>query len=139
MDELGELLNEHAVFVNSVTWGGGDSTDLLDAFAQAQVAFPHFGRRWIDVQTWATLLSLARTPTGMVQQGGLSKAMARYKLQFVGKAHRADVDAFNTLRLFFCNLGASADLGSMCRADERPVSPSHQSAQELIGFCRGIF
>jgi inhibitor of KinA sporulation pathway (predicted exonuclease) len=30
--------------------------------------------------------------------------MARYKLQFVGKAHRADVDAFNTLRLFFAIL-----------------------------------
>ncbi len=27
--------------------------------------------------------------------------MARYKLQFVGKAHRADVDALNTLRLSF--------------------------------------
>jgi inhibitor of KinA sporulation pathway (predicted exonuclease) len=52
----------------------------------------------------ATLLSLARTQTGKVQHGGLSKAMARYKLQFVGKAHRAHVDAFNTLRLFFAIL-----------------------------------
>jgi len=108
--ELGELLDEHAVFVNPVTWGGGDTTDLLDAFAQAQVEFPHFGRRWIDVKTWATLLSLARTPTGKVQQGGLSKAMARYKLQFVGEAHRADVDAFNTLRLFFAILARQRTL-----------------------------
>lgn len=100
-EELGSLLREYEVFVNPVTWGGGDSTDLLRAFAQAQIEFHHFGRRWIDVKTWTTLLSLARTPTAKVQHGGLSKAMARYKLPFVGKAHRADVDAFNTLRLFF--------------------------------------
>lgn len=116
--ELGELLNAHAVFVNPVTWGGGDSTDLLNAFAQAQVAFPHFGRRWIDVKTWATLLSLARTPTGKVQQGGLSKAMARYKLQFLGEAHRADVDAFNTLRLFFAILARQRTLEA-CAAQLR--------------------
>lgn len=103
-EELGSLLHEHEVFVNPVTWGGGDSTDLLRAFAQAQIEFHHFGRRWIDVKTWTTLLSLARTTTAKVQHGGLSKAMARYKLQFVGKAHRADVDAFNTLRLFFAIL-----------------------------------
>lgn len=103
-EELGNLLRENEVFVNPVTWGGGDSADLLRAFTQAQVEFHHFGRRWIDVKTWATLLSLARTQTAKVQHGGLSKTMARYKLQFSGKAHRADVDAFNTLRLFFAIL-----------------------------------
>lgn len=102
--ELSDLLREHEVFLNPVTWGGGDSADLLRAFAEEQVEFQHFGRRWIDVKTWATLLSLARTQTAKVQHGGLSKAMARYKLQFLGKAHRADVDAFNTLRLFFAIL-----------------------------------
>ena len=102
--ELGDLLREQEVFVNPVTWGGGDSADLLRAFAEAQIEFHHFGRRWIDVKTWTTLLSLARTRTATIQHGGLSKAMARYKLQFVGKAHRADVDAFNTLRLFFAIL-----------------------------------
>lgn len=102
--ELGDLLREQEVFVNPVTWGGGDSADLLRTFAHAQIEFHHFGRRWIDVKTWTTLLSLARTRTATIQHGGLSKAMARYKLQFVGKAHRADVDAFNTLRLFFAIL-----------------------------------
>jgi len=103
-EELGELLREQEVFVNPVTWGGGDSADLLRTFAQAQIEFHHFGRRWIDVKTWTTLLSLARTRTATIQHGGLSKAMARYKLQFVGKAHRADIDALNTLRLFFAIL-----------------------------------
>ena len=102
--ELGDLLRQQEVFVNPVTWGGGDSADLLRAFSDAQIEFHHFGRRWIDVKTWTTLLSLARTRTSTVQHGGLSKAMARYKLQFIGKAHRADVDAFNTLRLFFAIL-----------------------------------
>lgn len=102
--ELGDLLREQEVFVNPVTWGGGDSADLLRAFTQAQIEFHHFGRRWIDVKTWTTLLSLARTRTATIQHGGLSKAMARHKLQFVGKAHRADIDAFNTLRLFFAIL-----------------------------------
>jgi DNA polymerase III alpha subunit (gram-positive type) len=102
--ELGALLREQEVFVNPVTWGGGDSVDLLREFSQAQVEFHHFGRRWIDVKTWATLMSLARTHNAKIQHGGLSKAMARYKLQFIGQAHRADVDAFNTLRLFFAIL-----------------------------------
>ncbi len=108
--ELGELLREHEVFLNPVTWGGGDSADLLRAFAQAQIEFPYFGRRWIDVKTWATLLSLARTQTAKIQHGGLSKAMARFKLHFVGEAHRADVDAFNTLRLFFAILSRQRTL-----------------------------
>ncbi len=108
--ELGELLREHEVFLNPVTWGGGDSADLLRAFAQAQIEFPYFGRRWIDVKTWATLLSLARTQTAKIQHGGLSKAMARFKLHFVGEAHRADVDAFNTLRLFFAILNRQRTL-----------------------------
>ena len=102
--ELGDLLREQEVFVNPVTWGGGDSADLLRAFSQAKIEFHHFGRRWIDIKTWTTLLSMARTRTSTVQHGGLSKAMARYKLQFVGKAHRADIDAFYTLRLFFAIL-----------------------------------
>jgi inhibitor of KinA sporulation pathway (predicted exonuclease) len=38
---------------------------------------------------------------GKNPSGGLSSAMGVYKMQFEGKAHRADVDAYNTLRLFF--------------------------------------
>jgi DNA polymerase III alpha subunit (gram-positive type) len=110
--ELSVLLHDHEVFINPVTWGGGDSVDLLRAFTQAQVEFPYFGRRWIDVKTWTTLLSLARTTTAKVQHGGLSKAMARYKLQFIGKAHRADIDALNTLRLFFAILNRQRTLES---------------------------
>ena len=96
--ELSRLIKEHDVFVNPVTWGGGDSTELKDEFDKHGIEFRHFGRRWIDVKTWYTLRLLAN---GKRPTGGLSSAMGVYKLQFEGQAHRADVDAYNTLRLFF--------------------------------------
>ena len=96
--ELSRLIKEHDVFVNPVTWGGGDSTELKYEFDTHGIEFRHFGRRWIDVKTWYTLRLLAN---GKRPAGGLSSAMGVYKLQFEGQAHRADVDAYNTLRLFF--------------------------------------
>lgn len=96
--ELSRLIKEHDVFVNPVTWGGGDSTELKDEFNQHGIEFRHFGRRWIDVKTWYTLRLLAN---GKKPAGGLSSAMGVYKMHFEGQAHRADVDAYNTLRLFF--------------------------------------
>jgi inhibitor of KinA sporulation pathway (predicted exonuclease) len=96
--ELSRLIKEHDVFVNPVTWGGGDSTELKYEFDTHGIEFRHFGRRWIDVKTWYTLRLLAN---GKRPAGGLSSAMGVYKLQFEGEAHRADVDAYNTLRLFF--------------------------------------
>lgn len=96
--ELSELIKEHNCFVNPVTWGGGDSRELLDEFSQRCVDFPHFGRRWIDVKTWYTLMMFAR---GKNPTGGLASAMGAFKLHFRGTAHRADIDAVNTLALFF--------------------------------------
>jgi len=96
--ELSRLIKENDVFVNPVTWGGGDSTELKYEFDTHGIEFKHFGRRWIDVKTWYALKMFA---SGKRPSGGLSSAMGVYKLQFEGKAHRADVDAYNTLRLFF--------------------------------------
>jgi len=96
--ELGELIREYQCFVNPITWGGGDSTELLTEFSKNCVDFPHFGRRWIDVKTWYTLHMLCK---GKRPTGGLSSAMGQYKLQFIGRAHQADIDATNTLALFY--------------------------------------
>ena len=96
--ELAELITEHDCFVNPVTWGGGDSSELLTEIRDRQINFPHFGRRWIDVKTFYTYIMLAR---GKKPSGGLGSAMGGFKLPFKGTAHRADVDAFNTLRFFF--------------------------------------
>ena len=100
--ELSAVIAEKQPFVNPVTWGGGDSDALLAAFANAGADFPHFGRRWIDVKTLTAFLAISHASGPRSASGGLGSIMARYKLQFKGAPHRADVDSFNTLRLFFC-------------------------------------
>ncbi len=108
--ELSELIREHKCFLSPVTWGGSDSVELLAEFSKNRVDFPHFGRRWIDVKTWYTYLMLTR---GKAPSGGLSSAMGYFKLHFKGNAHRADVDAANTLELFFKLLERQARLESI--------------------------
>ena len=108
--ELSELIREHKVFVNPVTWGGGDRVELLAEFCKNHADFPHFGRRWIDVKTWYTYLMLTR---GKAASGGLASAMGYFKMHFKGQAHRADVDAANTLALFFKLLDRQARLESI--------------------------
>ncbi|CAM3797902.1 3'-5' exonuclease [Polynucleobacter brandtiae] len=99
--KLGRILATHHCFVNPITWGCGDATELKSEFQTRGIAFPHFGRRWIDVKTWHTLhmLSIGKKPSG-----GLSSGLASLRLHFKGKPHRADDDALNTLRLFFAIL-----------------------------------
>lgn len=96
--DLSALIREHDPFVNPVTWGGGDSSELLKELALADINFPHFGRRWVDVKTLHVFQQIAQ---GKAFSGGLRSAMTAHKLSFVGTPHRAGHDAYNTLRLFF--------------------------------------
>ena len=97
--ELSDLIVENNCFINPVTWGGGDSQLLLDEFKKYSTEpFNHFGRRWLDVKTMYIFLEMSK---GKFGKGGLKSAMANRKMQFIGDAHRASVDAHNTLRLFF--------------------------------------
>lgn len=96
--DIQNLVQEYQTFANPVQWGMGDSAELKAEFKQRNIDFPCFGHREIDVKTMFTYLQTAQ---GRGIKGGLSSCMGRYKLHFKGEAHRADVDAYNTLIFFF--------------------------------------
>lgn len=96
--ELGALLTVNEVFANPITWGQGDAAELLQEFRDRNINFPFFGRRIIDVKTVYVFLEQVN---GRSPSGGLRKSMNRYKCPFIGESHRADVDAYNTLRFYF--------------------------------------
>lgn len=96
--ELGQILNQEKPFTNPITWGQGDADELKDEFRQNGINFPFFGRRILDVKT---LFVFNEQVNGRSPSGGLRSAMGKYKVPFVGTPHRADVDAYNTLRFYF--------------------------------------
>jgi inhibitor of KinA sporulation pathway (predicted exonuclease) len=95
---LSDIIDTHKPFVNPVTWGLGDSSELLNEFKMNNIHFPYFGRRIIDVKHLFLFIEAAN---GRSLSGGLKSAMGKHKLKFFGNAHRAECDANNTLRLFF--------------------------------------
>lgn len=96
--ELSELIIDSECFVNPVQWGLGDADELLAEFKSYGLPFPHFGRRVIDVKHFYLFVEAAN---GRALSGGLRSSMGRHGLEFIGTPHRADADAFNTLRFFF--------------------------------------
>lgn len=108
--QLGSLIDQYKPFLNPITWGGGDSRELLDEFKRREISFPYFGHRWVDVKTWYVLHRLAK---GQSATGGLRSAMGNYKLHFQGETHRADDDALNTLRLFFKILDQQSQINTV--------------------------
>ena len=96
--ELSELIVDSGCFVNPVQWGLGDADELLAEFRSYGLPFPHFGRRVIDVKHFYLFVEAAN---GQALSGGLRSSMGRHGLEFTGTPHRADADAFNTLRFFF--------------------------------------
>ena len=97
-EELSDIIKKYECFVNPITWGAGDAVKLINEFKNNNIYFPHFGRRELDVKQIYVFQMIVQNKS---IKSGLSSAMGRYKLQFKGKPHRADVDAENTLILFF--------------------------------------
>ena len=97
-EDLDQLIKEHQPWLNAVTWGFNDCDVLRSEFEKRNVSFKHFGGRYIDVKTVYNFLQFSqdRSP-----KGGLRDAMATKEIWFDGSEHRADIDAQNTLKLFF--------------------------------------
>jgi DNA polymerase III epsilon subunit-like protein len=97
-NQLAQIIETNQTFVNPVQWGTGDATELLAEFRQNSILFPYFGNRTIDVKTLFVFLQMAK---GNSWSGGLRSSMSKYKLNFKGDPHRADIDAYNTLVFYF--------------------------------------
>lgn len=100
-EEFGALLKSYDCFVNPVTWGQGDASELKNEFREKNIHFPFFGRRIFDVKT---LYVFNQMVNGKTPSGGLRKSMNSYGLKFEGTPHNAEFDALNTLRFFFALL-----------------------------------
>ena len=100
-EQLLELVDKYQTFVNPVQWGSGDGAELKGEFAAGDIPFRCFGHRHIDVKT---IYSYIETSRGKEAKGGLQSCMSKHKLKFEGQPHRAEVDAFNTLRFYFALL-----------------------------------
>lgn len=98
VDKIKLIHEYYGPFCNPVTWGISDSYDLIETVKREQIPFPFFGRRIIDVKHLFLFIEAAN---GRSMSGGLSSAMGKHKLQFQGQSHRADNDAFNTLKFYF--------------------------------------
>jgi inhibitor of KinA sporulation pathway (predicted exonuclease) len=98
VDRIAKLHNRYDPFVNPVTWGLTDASDLISTVKSEGLDFPFFGRRIIDVKHFFLFIEAAK---GRSMSGGLRGAMKKHHLNFNGTPHRADVDANNTLRFFF--------------------------------------
>lgn len=96
--EINNLIKKHKPWLQPVVWGYDDAGQLRREFERNNVEFKHFGGRWLDVKTIYNFLqfSLNNSPNGNLQQ-----AMLTADSWFEGSQHRADIDAFNTLKFWF--------------------------------------
>lgn len=88
----------HNSFINPITWGGGDSSEIMEQLKKQPDHFEWvFGRRWIDAKTVYVSKQLAGQKDF---KGGLAKSMQKVGLKFEGTKHRSKDDAINTFRMY---------------------------------------
>lgn len=97
-EELAEIMEAKQVFSHVITWGNDDLSALLKEFKENHIEFKYYRNQFIDISSLNIFLLLSK---GKKSFGGLRSTMSEFKLKFEGEQHRADVDAFNTLVLFF--------------------------------------
>jgi inhibitor of KinA sporulation pathway (predicted exonuclease) len=96
---------EHAGMINPIVWGGGDSRTLKTQIEAAKGPWQHpdfycFGNREIDIKSFHQIMQIANDRPFA---GGLAKSFHKWGGQFKGRAHDAEVDAYNTA-MFACKL-----------------------------------
>lgn len=106
--KLQRMHENYSAFVNTITWGGGDSQELLNQLKQENPHFEGwcFGRRWVDTKT---LFVSWRFANGQPIQGGLARSMTKVGLKFEGQKHNATDDAVNTFRMYRAMLDIMKD------------------------------
>lgn len=97
--KLQRMHENYESFINAITWGGGDSQELVSQLMSENPFFEGwcFGRRWIDAKTLYVSWRLAN---GQPIQGGLAKSMTKVGLNFKGQKHNALHDAENTFFMY---------------------------------------
>jgi len=95
-EEMRDLHGRHGCFRNALTWGGGDSADLMRELGMDGKNFL-LGRRWIDAKTVFISHQWAHQSK---TQAGLAKAMTKLGIAFEGRKHDALDDAHNTFRIY---------------------------------------
>lgn len=94
---------EEAGMVNPIVWGGGDSRTLKEQVGNLITSWDNydyycFGNREIDIKSFHQMLQIANNRPFA---GGLSRSFHKWGGQFKGRAHDAEIDAFNTA-MFAC-------------------------------------
>jgi inhibitor of KinA sporulation pathway (predicted exonuclease) len=100
-DDLALMHKVNSCVMNPLVWGGGDMELLRSQLGMDREKWI-FGRRFIDVKTVYTARQMAR---GMTGYGGLKNSMKKMGLKFEGDAHRAEIDAINTFKMYHKLLG----------------------------------
>lgn len=90
------IAKKYNCFINPVTWGGGDCRTLREQLPDSEEWV--FGRREIDAKTIFVTRQIANN-TGF--KGGLKRSMKRLGMNFDGRPHNAEDDAYNTLKFYF--------------------------------------